>query len=79
MTTPGQIKLHTLPLDASAVSLPRRRRDSHKGDYGRVLIAGGCVGYTGAPNLAAAAAVRAGAGLVYLAVPEAIWTVCAVP
>ena len=78
MTTPEQTQLHARPLDRETVSLPRRRRDSHKGDYGRVLIAGGSVGYTGAPNLAAAAAVRAGAGLVYLAVPEAIWTVCAV-
>ena len=67
-----------LPVTKDSVSLPRRRADSHKGDYGRVLIAGGSVGYTGAPNLAAAAAVRAGAGLVYLGVPEAIWTVCAV-
>ena len=78
MTTPQNNAPTALPLDKTIVSLPRRRRDSHKGDYGRVLIAGGCVGYTGAPNLAAAAAVRAGAGLVYLAVPEAIWTVCAV-
>ena len=78
MTTPGQDERRTLALDAGCVSLPRRPRDSHKGDYGRVLIVGGSVGYTGAPNLAAAAAVRAGAGLVYLGVPEAIWTVCAV-
>ncbi len=63
---------------SESVFLPSRPRDSHKGDYGRVLIVGGSVGYTGAPNLAAAAAVRAGAGLVYLGVPEAIWTVCAV-
>ena len=39
---------------------------------------GGSVGYTGAPNLCARAAVRSGAGLVYLGVPEAIWSVCAV-
>jgi len=60
------------------VSLPRRPALSHKGDYGRVLILGGSVGYTGAPNLAAAGAVRAGAGLVSLGVPESIWPVCAV-
>ena len=63
---------------ANCVTLPPRPMDSHKGDYGRVLIVGGSVGYTGAPNLSAAAAVRSGAGLVYLGVPEAIWTVCAV-
>ena len=68
----------TYDVTRESVSLPRRKADSHKGDYGRVLIAGGCVGYTGAPDLTAAAAVRAGAGLVYLGVPEAIWAVCAV-
>ena len=66
------------PLTAEQVFLPARPENSHKGDYGRVLIVGGSVGYTGAPNLASAAAVRAGTGLVYLGVPEAIWAVCAV-
>lgn len=60
------------------ITLPRRPALSHKGDYGRVLILGGSVGYTGAVNLTAAAAVRAGAGLVSLGVPESIWQVCAV-
>ena len=35
--------------------LPKRRADSHKGDYGKLLIVGGSVGYSGAPNLCAAA------------------------
>lgn len=60
------------------IKLPRREPISHKGDYGRVLIAGGCVGCTGAPTLCARAAVRAGAGLVYLAVPERIYGITAV-
>lgn len=60
------------------VSVPRRRAETHKGDYGKLLIVGGSVGYTGAPNLCARAAVRSGAGLVYLGVPEAVWGVCAV-
>ena len=60
------------------VSVPRRRAETHKGDYGKLLIVGGSVGYTGAPNLCARSAVRSGAGLVYLGVPEAIWNVCAV-
>ena len=58
--------------------LPRRRRDSSKIDYGRLLIVGGSTGYSGAPTLASRAAVRAGAGLVHLAVPESIYTVAAV-
>lgn len=64
--------------DRGGVSVPRRRAETHKGDYGKLPIVGGSVGYTGAPNLCARSAVRSGAGLVYLGVPEAIWTVCAV-
>lgn len=57
--------------------LPRRARDSHKGDYGRVYILGGSVEYGGAPVLAARAAVRTGAGLVTVGVPASIWPVVA--
>ena len=59
-------------------ALPRRREDGHKGDFGKLLIVGGAVGYTGAPYLAALAAVRSGCGLVYLGVPEGIWAIEAV-
>ena len=59
-------------------ALPPRREDGHKGDFGKVLVVGGAVGYTGAPYLTAAAAVRSGCGLVYLGVPEGIWPVEAV-
>ena len=60
------------------VFLPKRRAETHKGDYGKLLIVGGCVGYTGAPNLCAKAAVRSGAGLVYLGVPAPIYEITAV-
>lgn len=50
--------------------LPRRAPDSHKGDYGRVLLIGGSRGMTGAMGLAGLSALRGGAGLVTLAVPE---------
>lgn len=56
-------------------ALPPRKEDGHKGDFGKLLIIGGAVGYTGAPYLAARAAVRSGCGLVYLAVPQSIWAV----
>lgn len=56
-------------------ALPPRKIDGHKGDFGRLLIIGGAEGYTGAPYLAAAAAVRSGCGLVSLGVPAAIWPV----
>ena len=68
--------VHTVT--AGTVALPRRRSDSHKGDYGRCLIIAGSVGYTGAPALAARAASRMGAGLVFLGVPEPIYDIMAV-
>ena len=59
------------------IRLPRRARDAHKGDFGRVYILGGSVGYTGAPVLAARAALRCGAGLVTVGVPAPAWPVAA--
>ena len=59
-------------------ALPPRKIDGHKGDFGKLLIVGGAEGYTGAPYLTAAAAVRSGCGLVSLGVPAAIWAVEAV-
>ncbi|MGI6013347.1 MAG: NAD(P)H-hydrate dehydratase [Oscillospiraceae bacterium] len=59
------------------VSLPQRARLSHKGDYGKLLIVGGSVGYTGAPVLCSNAACRSGAGLVWLGVPESIYAIAA--
>ena len=47
--------------------LPRRVRDSHKGDYGHVLVVGGDYGMGGAVRMAAEAALRVGAGLVTVA------------
>ena len=52
--------------------LPRRKSDSHKGDFGRILIIGGSRGMIGAPALAASAALRAGAGLVKMVLPDTI-------
>ena len=51
---------------------PERTADSHKGTYGRVLIVGGSRGMSGAAGLAGLGALRGGAGLVSIAVPEAI-------
>ena len=58
--------------------LPDRNPDSHKGDYGKILLLCGSRGYTGAASLAAMGALRAGAGLVYLGVPESIYPIEAV-
>lgn len=57
--------------------LKPRRADTHKGDYGKVLIIGGNMGCTGAPQLAAEGAMRVGAGLVFMAAPECVYPVMA--
>ena len=58
--------------------LPDRDIMAHKGDFGRILLLCGSRGYTGAAYMAAMGALRTGAGLVYLGVPESIYTIEAV-
>jgi NAD(P)H-hydrate epimerase len=53
--------------DALAELLPRRRRTTHKGQQGSVLVIGGGIGMAGAARMAGEAALRAGAGLVTVA------------
>lgn len=67
-------------IDAELVRawLPERPADGHKGTFGKCCILAGSVGYTGAPIFASRAAVRSGTGLVFLAVPEDIYTIAAV-
>jgi ADP-dependent NAD(P)H-hydrate dehydratase len=52
--------------------LPPRAEDAHKGDFGLALIVGGSRGMAGAVGLAGMAALRGGAGLVRLAVPDVV-------
>lgn len=58
--------------------LPERDVCAHKGSFGRIMLLCGSRGYTGAAALAAMGALRAGAGLVYLGVPECIYEIEAV-
>lgn len=59
-----------------ATVLPRRKRESHKGDYGRLLIVGGSSRYVGAPALVGLSALRSGVDLAIIAAPEkAAWTI----
>ena len=58
--------------------LPTRDCNAHKGNFGRILLLCGSRGYTGAAYLAAMGALRSGAGLVFLGVPESIYAIEAV-
>jgi NAD(P)H-hydrate epimerase len=57
--------------------VPTRTADSHKGDYGRVLIVAGSRGRSGAAHLAALGALRSGAGLVTVATPRSVLPIVA--
>ena len=72
------MKMKELTHSAVLQILPDRKADSHKGDFGRILLLCGSRGYTGAAALAAMGALRCGAGLVYLGVPESIYAIEAV-
>ena len=66
------IKTETIDLDMVSAMIPRRKPDSNKGDYGRVLIITGSTGMTGSGCLASMSALRTGAGLVYAGVPKSL-------
>ena len=58
--------------------LPERPDWGHKGTFGKILLLCGSRGFTGAAYLAAMGALRCGAGLVFLGVPESIYQIEAV-
>jgi ADP-dependent NAD(P)H-hydrate dehydratase / NAD(P)H-hydrate epimerase len=81
----GELTLATLDLDGAALlaprgsvigaavmdALPARRLNSHKGDYGSVGVVGGTTGMVGAAMLAGRAALKLGAGRVYVGLEAA--------
>jgi NAD(P)H-hydrate epimerase len=66
------LKGHLLEAATFKGWLPQRKRDTHKGTYGKVLLIAGSLRYRGAANLASLAALRVGAGLVELALPRSL-------
>jgi len=61
-----------LTLDEVAFTYPIREIMSHKYTYGHLAVVGGSKGKTGAPSMAALAALRTGAGLSTVIVPESL-------
>ncbi len=61
-------------IDAAAAArlLPRREPADHKGRFGRLLVIGGSAGLTGAVAMAGEGALRAGGGLVTVALPRSL-------
>lgn len=58
-------------------TLPARKRSSHKGTHGKALVIGGARPMPGAITLTAKAALRSGAGLLMMAIPDDIYSVVA--
>src|SRR6516162_1882456 len=70
----------SMPPTTTVTALPRlppRAPDSNKGQFGRVLVVAGSRGMSGAAVLCASAALRGGAGLVRVAVPEGVQPIVA--
>jgi NAD(P)H-hydrate epimerase len=66
---PKELERFAGPGDVLLVAKPRAS-ESHKGDFGRLLVVGGSETFSGAPTLVAQAALRTGVDLVYVATPE---------
>ena len=71
---PPEAEFLTGPGDVSLVT-KERPPESHKGDFGKLLVVGGSEIYTGAPAYVALAALRTGVDLVYVAAPEKAATI----
>ena len=72
LLTSESLHIQTAEKDDAAVLVPARPADSHKGDYGHVLVIAGSRGRTGAALMTAKACMRSGAGLVTMGVPETL-------
>ncbi len=77
LLTDPALPVSLLESDEVAAAFPPREADSHKGTYGHLLVIAGSVGKTGAAALCGMAALRVGAGLVTVAVPESLHDIVA--
>lgn len=69
------MKIKELDHESVLALLPDRDPWAHKGNFGKLLLLCGSRGYTGAAYFAAMGALRTGAGLVFLGVPESIYAI----
>ena len=70
-------RLYLLTREYVRTLVPARGPEAHKGDFGRVVVAGGSRGMTGAAVLAARGALRSGAGRVTVATPASVQSIVA--
>ncbi len=75
LLTSESLNIQTIERRDASLLIPERPANSHKNDYGHVLIVAGSTGRTGAALMAAKACLRSGAGLVTLGVPESLSSV----
>ncbi|OGL50605.1 MAG: hypothetical protein A3H37_02035 [Candidatus Schekmanbacteria bacterium RIFCSPLOWO2_02_FULL_38_14] len=68
----SRIKTFLIEEEEIAGLLKPRRENAHKGDFGHVLVIAGSTGKTGAATMTSEAALKSGAGLATLAIPESL-------
>lgn len=68
----ANLKVSLITPDDVIGMLPSRKKGAHKGTMGHLLVIAGSLGKQGAPQMTALAALRSGAGLVTLALPQSI-------
>jgi len=71
------VKLELITKEWARDALPERPVNANKGTFGKVLVVAGSVNYTGAAYLACSGAMRAGTGLVTLAIPSSLHPILA--
>ena len=72
-----EVRLNLVEAEELARYLPPRKVESHKGDYGHLLVIAGSKGKPGAARMVAEGAFRAGVGLVTVATPESVQAILA--
>lgn len=66
------LNIHLITEEMIKSILPRRKNDTHKGNYGKAYIVAGSTGMTGAAMLTCEAVLRSGAGLLKVAIPQSL-------